>query len=428
MRSLFYCAATFSFAVATGCMGVVESLDSGTPQSIDSGAGGGVSGTGGGATGTGGGSTQMFDGGVDAGQADAGTPHTRDASGPWLIGYYVGYQQQMYPPAEVDYGSLTHLAVGRVRPTATGGLITDFDIGPLGPTVAKDLSKRAKEAGAVPLLMVGGAGEHAGWVGATSSANRAAFVAKLIKALDDLGYQGLDLDWEPIETADQAPLLALVDELKAARPGIVLTVPVLWLNSNTTSVPSFFAQLAQKVDRLNIMSYGMADGWPGWLSWHSSALRGEGPTTPTSVSSTLNAFLNSGIASKKMGIGIGYYGSCWGSPVTGPRVAPNGGTIKASDNVMTYAAIMDSYYDTAALRYDTAADATYLTFSSPKGPQGCTFISYEDERSVAAKGKYVLDHQLGGEIIWTINQGYWPKAPNGDKNRLLRATYRALYP
>lgn len=406
--------------LGTGCMGVAQG-------DFPDGAGGFDSGAGGGDTGTGGGSMQPFDAGADAGPSDAGV-HPRDASGPWLIGYYVGYQHDMYPPAEVDYGSLTHVTMGRVRPTVSGGLTTDFDVGPLGPTIAKDVSKRAREAGAVPLLMVGGAGELAGWRGAASANNRAAFVAKLLQALDDYGYQGLDLDWEPIESQDEAPLLALVEALKTARPGIVLTVPVLWLNANSASVPRFFAQLAQQVDRLNIMSYGMADGWSGWLSWHSSALKGEGPTTPTSVSSTLNAFLKLGISKKKMGIGIGYYGSCWGNPVTGPRQTPNGGAIKAGDNKMTFAAIMDAYFEASALRFDDVAEASYLSFSAPKGPEGCTFISFEDERSVAVKGQYVLDNQLGGEIIWTINEGYWPKAPNGDVNRLLRATYRALYP
>jgi|CXWL01.1.fsa_nt_gi chitinase len=419
-------------AVNAGCVGVASDAFDGL-HTQDSGAASDSGDDAGTAVPDGGnendsGQSDPFDAGFDAGEPDSGMTHSRDAAGPWVVGYYVGYQYQMYPPAEVDYGSLTHITVGRVRPTNTGGLITDFDIGPLGPSIAKDLAKRAKMAGTVPLLMVGGAGEHAGWQGAASAANRAAFVTRLLKALDDYGYAGLDLDWEPIDAQDEAPLLALVDELKAARPGIVLTVPVLWLNANSASVPGFFAQLAQKVDRLNMMSYGMADGWSGWLSWHSSALKGEGPTTPTSVTSTLNAFLSVGVPSKKMGVGIGFYGSCWASPVTGPRQPTNGAAIKAGDNVMTYAAIMDSYYEPAASHYDTDAEASYLSFSAPKGPQGCTFISYEDERSVVAKGQMVIDRELGGEIIWTINEGYWPNAPNGDKHRLLRAAYRALYP
>ena len=265
MKSLTFYVAMVSLAAGTGCIGWAGADgadDSGSHVLGDSGAGGGSLGTGGGD-----GSMQPFDGGADAGAPDSGV-HPRDASGPWLIGYYVGYQHEMYPPADVDYGSLTHVTMGRVRPTASGGLTTDFDVGPLGPSIAKDVSTRAKAAGAVPLLMVGGAGELLGWRGAASASKRAAFVTKLLKALDDHGYQGLDLDWEPIEAKAEGPLLALGDALKSARPGIVLTVPVLWLNANSASVPSFFSQLAQKVDRLNIMSYGLADGWSGWLSWH----------------------------------------------------------------------------------------------------------------------------------------------------------------
>ncbi len=49
--------------------------------------------------------------------------------------------------------------------------------------------------------------------------------------------------------------------------------------------------------------------------------------------------------------------------------------------------------------------APALSVASPFGSLGCTWVSYEDATSVAAKGQYVHDHGLGGVIIWTVNQG-----------------------
>jgi chitinase len=39
-----------------------------------------------------------------------------------------------------------------------------------------------------------------------------------------------------------------------------------------------------------------------------------------------------------------------------------------------------------------------------RNPAG--FLSYEDERSIAAKAKWVRDTRPGGTIIWMVNYGY----------------------
>lgn len=348
--------------------------------------------------------------------------------GHWVTGYYVGYQRDLYPPAAVDFASLTHLIVGRVTPTATGGLTTTFDIDATqGPAMARDLAVRAHAANVKAVLMVGGAGEHAGWVGAASAGHRAAFVQALLAAMDDYGYDGVDLDWEPIEAADEAPLRALVTALRAARPGMIITMPLGWVNANFPDVSGVYAQLAPDLDQLNLMSYGMADGWEGWSSWHSSALAGHGGTTPSSVATSLAAYVAGGVPAARLGAGIGFYGSCW-TGVTAPGQAPNGGGVVASDNEMSFAAIMDTYFQPAAFHYDTTAEAPYLAWAGGHGPRGCTFLSYEDERSIAAKGAFVRDHGYGGAMIWTINQGYRPGAPAGQRNTVLTATAAAVLP
>ena len=64
--------------------------------------------------------------------ANAGTTDTIFASGfdadVWVQGYYVGYERDLYPIEDVDFGALTHLMVGRVRPLPDGTVTRDFDI------------------------------------------------------------------------------------------------------------------------------------------------------------------------------------------------------------------------------------------------------------------------------------------------------------
>ena len=53
--------------------------------------------------------------------------------------------------------------------------------------------------------------------------------------------------------------------------------------------------------------------------------------------------------------------------------------------------------------YDQDAEAPYLWNESTK-----TLITYENPRSVKAKGEYVLRHNLGGLFSWEVD------ADNGD--------------
>jgi chitinase len=154
------------------------------------------------------------------------------------------------------------------------------------------------------------------------------------------------------------------------------------------------------------MTYGMAEQWGGWDVWHGDALYGETPTHPTSVSSSVAAYRAAGVPAARLGIGIGFYGDCWVGGATTPGQPAGTSHVGASDNVMTYEHILADYYSAAAYHWDDTAKMPYLSFASPQGPEQCTFVSYEDPDSIAAKGAYVASEQLGGTIIWAINEGY----------------------
>ena len=50
--------------------------------------------------------------------------------------------------------------------------------------------------------------------------------------MTSLGYDGIDVDWEPLEVADKPKMLDLLKRLRAARPGMILSTPVGWINPN----------------------------------------------------------------------------------------------------------------------------------------------------------------------------------------------------
>lgn len=345
---------------------------------------------------------------------------------PWVMGYYVGYLKNSLPLESVDWSAMTHVAVGAVEPRADGTLDTTFyQDARSGPAWAKSVVDAAHKNGRKAILMIGGAESRDAFASAASDSRRAVFVDNIMATVDSLGFDGVDVDWEPMVQADGPDVLALGHELKKRRPSLQLSIPIGLVNVNLPqrTVFPFSAELAKVYDQLNIMSYGMNGGWQDWRSWHNSALYGESSSSPMSVDSSVRAFLAAGVPAKQLGVGIGFFGSCM-SGVTGPRQLTSSMKVIADDNIMSYANIMTHYHRSDVARWDDAAKVPYLSSSTPLGPAGCTYVTYEDARSIAEKAKYVKSLGLGGAIVWNINEDDVTKGTLGlttSKNSLLSA-------
>jgi chitinase len=346
----------------------------------------------------------------------------------WVMGYYPIYQRALMPPTQqIDWSAMTHLIVGALLPRADGTLDTSFDDDPVhGPKIAKTLARRAKHHAVVPMLMVGGAGAHDGFVGAATH-HRKALVKRLVATMHAYHFAGLDLDWEPVQRGEAATIEALVRALRKRAPHAVLTMPVGWVTRTFPKAPAFYGTLAKRLDRIDVMTYGMAGAYDGWKTWHSSALKGAGPSTPSDVALNVRSYEKAGVPARKLGIGIGFYGTCWAGGVTGPRQSIGSSYVAADDNVMTYNRIRSTYLSASAYHYDATAQAPYLGYAKPHGPQHCTFVSYENPRSIAAKGRYAEKHGLGAEIIWTVNQAHIKGASKGKSDPLLRAVHHSFH-
>ena len=407
---------------AAGSSGAAGSLQGGNAGSAGTAGGAaGNAGTAGDASGGAAGNAGNAAGGAsgNAGAAGSGTPTK------WLMGYYPGYQRDDMPPEQVPFDRMTHIAVGAALPNTDGTLDTTFYLDATqGPALADDLTTRAHTAGRKAVLMVGGAGTYDGFASSSNASNRATFVSNLVAFAKAHGFDGLDLDWEPLATSDLPALDALAKALRAAWPQVILTVPVGTININYETVDASWGAISSSFDQINLMSYSMAGAYEGWQSWHHSPMDGASPTTPTSIKSSVQAWLAAGVPASKLGIGAGFYGLCYTSPVTGPKQALNGANSIADDNGLSYRALMSSYYSANERHWDDTALSPYLSFTSPKGQHACTYLSYTDEQSLQEQASYVHQANLGGVIVWTINEGHLESG--ADRDPLLTALYGGL--
>ncbi len=398
----------------------------------DGGGGAGGNATGGNATGgnaTGGSAT----GGNGTGGSGGGT--TGSATGQWVLGYYVGYQINDYPIDQIDWSALTHIAFAGV--TVKNDLSLDlsfFDQNGTGIQDAKAISAAAHAHGVSALILLGGAGAGQNLATAASPAHRAAFVADLLSAMDMLGYDGIDLDWE--ESVNLDDLVALAQALRAAKPNIVLTYPAGMVNGNYQSVDPKLATLAESLDQFNVQAYfpSTAVAGYGWDSWFNCPLQGATGSTPIAIDDTLKRYEDAGIPKSKLGLGMGFYAMCYTGGITGPRQPTDGSSqqILGGDNNYPLRLLFEGggTFDQASAaerKFDDVAQVPYLSLGSPKYDQGCgastQYISYDDEASIIAKGTFSKANGYGGIMVWTIQEGWLsPGAAGGrPQNALMQA-------
>lgn len=348
---------------------------------------------------------------------------------PWLITYYVGYQNEYLKPQHVDYSLMTHIVVGGVGVRADGTLNEHWHLkNGEGRAMALDVNRRAKRAGVKTLIWLGGPNEEDLFYSATSDLNRKTFVKNILALIEELGYDGVDIDWEPIRKQDEERVLQLVKDLRTANPDVLITIPINWVPSSILFKKdlSVYRDIARYVDKLFVMSYSMAGPWPGWESWHGSALGGDGAGTPASIRTSLYAYRRAGVPEKKLGLGIGTYATCWEYPVTRPRQVLSSSFYPRNMRVMSMRTMMEEYYSKRYERWDATAKVPYLSFPKAVGDFKCGFVSYENERSIKEKVNYANRIGLGGVMVWNIGTGYFPDSSTSKKHILLKTAQKNL--
>lgn len=362
-----------------------------------------------------------------------------DAANPpdtqWVIGYYVGYQIDSYPIAQIDWTALTHIVFAPMVVKADLSLDLSFsDSNGTGPADAMALAQAAHGHGVRALVMLGGAGAGPNIATAASPAHRAAFVGALLSAVDSLGYDGIDLDWEDSVNLDD--LVALAQALRAARPALVLTYPAGTINGNFETVDSRMATLAQSLDRFDVQTYypSTAVAGSGWSSWFVAPLSGVTAATPIAIDDTLQRYAAAGIPKPKLGLGVAFYAICYTGGITGPRQPTNGTTqlIVGGDNndpLATFFATGGTFDRSAAgeRQRDSVTAEPYLSLAAAVNDPGCgasvRYLAYEDEGSLAAKGAFSRENGYGGVIVWTLAEGWLPANASGGRapNALMQA-------
>ena len=190
----------------------------------------------------------------------------------WSTGYYPGWEQSRMPASELDLSALTHIMHFSIIPRVDGSL--DYTTNVLTLTSSNEAVAKTHAAGKKILVSVGGWQSASGFRAATSSNTLAVFVQNLVSFMRARGYDGLDLDWEPLEASDSVQfgnlVRALRSELDKVSPRPLLTAAV------GHGQHGIVAPVASHLYQVNIMTYDQVFTWTGvtWtgVSGHHAAL------------------------------------------------------------------------------------------------------------------------------------------------------------
>ena len=183
----------------------------------------------------------------------------------WSTAYYAAWLQDYMPASNVDFAAVSHVIHFAIVPEADGQL--DTAVNGIAPAYSTDLVSRAHAAGAKALICVGGAGSQTGFRGATAPAYRGAFVSNLLSFVRAYGYDGVDVDWEPLDAGDASQFTNFVGALRTA---LTALSPHALLTAAAAMQPALFAATQDQFDQINLMTYDLSGPWGGWVTWFNA--------------------------------------------------------------------------------------------------------------------------------------------------------------
>jgi GH18 family chitinase len=360
-----------------------------------------------------------------------------------VVGYYPSWRWYerggLVRPSTIKYQKYTTIVYAFFAPNPTGTIATTDSYahqnilkGQLDPATGTFLPNTslidlAHRNGVKVTLSIGGQNhsEHFTTIAADAT-KRAAFAAGCRSLLELYNADGVDIDWEHpgdtsrlgrLEDRQNLPLLcqAVRTQLDALGQVTGKSYPIsLAIGAGPHHLQNIdFQELIPIIDRFHLMTYDFSGDYDPLTRFNTPLYA---PSPSLNVQLNVDAAIRTltdtyRVPANKILGGLALYGQAIKTQVApAPFVAHTGfdtQNFPEENGLPTYHQIEAKMY-----LFDEHVDATtrtpYLT-----GKNGLnTYITYDDETSIAQKAKYFLDKGLSGTFLWEIAGDYLETAPN----------------
>ncbi|EAU80760.2 chitinase [Coprinopsis cinerea okayama7 len=237
-------------------------------------------------------------------------------------------------------------------------------------------------------------------------AKRAEFVKSSVALLDDYGLDGLDVDYEYPQNAEQAR--GYVDLLRELREALdqrerengegckfLLTIAAPCGPDNYKKL--LVAEMDQYLDFWNLMAYDYSGSWDRTANHQANLL---GP--PINTHEALEFYVSGGVASHKLVMGIPLYGRSF-TQTDGPGHA--------------FVGIGEGTWERGVYDYRTLPLPLDTTFTYNDEDLGASWtydkttremISFDTPEIARLKGQFIRDNGLGGSMFWELSGDKMP--------------------
>jgi chitinase len=338
----------------------------------------------------------------------------RTISGKRVMVYYPSWSA-FYKADSLPMDKLTHIFHAFVVPSADGDLIGTSGF------FEPDLIAAARAKNVKVIVSIGGANQIATANFkkiAASPELRQKFADNLEQICRKNGYDGVDLDWEFPESAEDTQnevlLMKTVKEkfLASPAPAPHWTISKAAAAGNWFGRWSNYDELGKYMDFFNVMTYDFHGAWSGHSGHNAALLTGKDSEDPESSCEGALIYMTNTrkVPRSKINLGLAFYGQKF--PNSKTLYDKCGGDSKTEQ--MNYDIIYPLLSDkTWTKKWDPDSLNPWLQSTTGQG-----IIVYDDERSLREKVKFVWQKNLAGVFVWDITADF----VDGE-NKLMNAVY-----